>query len=105
MCLDVVDLEKEIAPIIGSRDVLECLEERIKKAEYIILDFKNVKFISRSAAHKLLNYKNNHPEKIEFINMNDSVKKMLEIVEAQINGHVNKDKFKPSKIRVIELTV
>lgn len=99
-----VDVEKEIAPIVGSRDVVKALVERMNVAKKIILDFKNVEFISRSAAHVLLEYKRNNPDKIiEFRNMNQSVKNMFYLVEAQIEGRVNKDKLKSPSIKVMEL--
>ncbi len=48
-----VDVEKEIAPIVGSRDVVKALERRMDTAKKIVLDFKNVELVSRYAAHVL----------------------------------------------------
>jgi len=49
-------LSRLIAPIISSRDVIDALEKDIikTKAKSVDLDFTDVKFISRSAAHSLL---------------------------------------------------
>ncbi|WP_202320698.1 hypothetical protein [Archaeoglobus neptunius] len=99
-----IDIEKEIAPIVGSRDVVKAFERRMDTAKKIILDFKNVEFASRSAAHVLLEYKRNNPDKvIEFRNMNQSVEKMFYLVEAQLEGRANKDKLKSVGIEVMEL--
>ena len=99
-----IDVEKEIAPIVGSRDVVKTLERRMDTAKKIVLDFKNVEFVSRSAAHVLLEYKRNNANKvIEFRNMNQSVEKMFYLVEAQLEGRANKDKLKSVDIRVMEL--
>ncbi len=101
-----IDVEKEIAPIVGSRDVVKTLEKRMNVAKRIVLDFKNVEFVSRSAAHVLLAYKRNNPDKdIEFRNMNQSVEKMFHLVEAQLEGHANKDKLKSAGIKIMELVV
>ena len=76
--------------------VLYCgdfLMAELDKHSDIVLDFRNVEFISRSVARKLLTYKLSHPEKkIEFINMCESVEMMLQIVERQLMG-MNKSTF------------
>jgi len=94
----IIDVAKVVTPILGSRDVVKYLEQKMDRSENIILDFRNVEFISRSAAHSLLNYKMSHPDKkIDFINMNSSVSRMLEIVESQLNSRKEGIKMKESK--------
>ena len=103
-----IDVAKTAAAILGSRDVVKCLEQRMNKATKIVLDFKNVEFISRSAAHSLLSYKRAHPhKKICFINMNPSVSRMLEIVEVQLNRGKEEIKIGANikKVNIAELTV
>ncbi len=45
-----------LAPILSSRDTIGVLEKKIRKTKIksIDLDFSNVSFVSRSAAHALL---------------------------------------------------
>lgn len=50
-----IDLGKEIAPVLSSRELVRELEKRIADKK-VILDFKNVEFISHSFAHELLTY-------------------------------------------------
>ena len=102
----IIDVAKVVAPVIGSRDVVKHLEQNMDVAEHIILDFENVEFISRSAAHSLLSYKKRHPNKtIKFINMNLSVSKMLEIVEDQLNRGDYGNGVTKKEITVSELTI
>lgn len=102
-----IDVGKEIAPILGSRDVVRGFLKRIDNITgKIVLDFNNVEFVSRSAAHVLLEYERCNPDRIiEFCNMNKSVKKMFDLVKSQLNGLVSKDKLKSRDIDVVELTV
>ncbi len=103
--LSVSDL---LAPIVSSRDIVALLEKDIKKsnAKLVDLDFSNVKFISRSAAHALLLLKEKLRAKtdISFINTNDDVMDMLRLVAA--NRAVSKTKkpqFEPEKIDINSL--
>ena len=81
-----LNIAKIIAPIISSRDVLGMLKSAILKADAksVDLNFKDVKFISRSAAHELLTIKDSVTKrvKIDFINTSDDVKEMLRTVAA-----------------------
>ena len=79
-----IDLGKEIAPVLSSRELVRELEKRISGRK-VILDFKNVEFISHSFAHELLMYKLRN-QNIELVNMNPSVAKMLEGVEQHLKG-------------------
>ena len=79
-----IDLGKEIAPVLSSRELVRELEKKVAGRK-VILDFKNVEFISHSFAHELLMYKLRN-QNIELVNMNPSVAKMLEVVEQHLKG-------------------
>lgn len=87
-----IDVAQHLANIIGSRDVAAKLASVIKKADAksVDLDFSNVEFISRSAAHELITLKNDLKRKflkkkdIDFINMTKDVKEMVRLVAANI---------------------
>lgn len=76
-----------IAPILASRDLIVKLKLKIEKlpSRHIQLDFAQVEFISRSAAHELLLLKESlttqsNTKTIEFISTNDEVTNMLRTV-------------------------
>ena len=83
-----IDVANRIASIVSSRDVINNLKNEISKLrpKIVLLDFSNVQFVSRSAAHELLSLKEDlkrkvfKKKKVEFINTNEDVKKMLRIV-------------------------
>jgi len=83
-------IAKKLAPIVGSRDVVYSLKSLIEKihARVIDLDFQDVEFVSRSAAHELLVLKEKLNKRlfwkkaINFINANDNVAGMFRIVAA-----------------------
>lgn len=79
-----VKLASEIAEVISSRDVLALLKDRLlkSKSDHIELDFSDVEFISRSAAHELLLLKESisSVKEINFANMNREVEVMLNTV-------------------------
>ena len=97
-----------LASIISSRDVVDILEKEIKKTnvDSVDLDFSNVKFVSRSAAHALLLMKEKlQPRKnIFFINTNEDVANMLRIVAAnRIVSKKQKPEFNPKKTNINSL--
>ena len=79
---------EKIAKIVSSRDLVHNLEKEVSKQEHstVNLDFTNVEFVSRSAAHELLllqekmRTKTFKKKEILFVNTSDDVKKMLRIV-------------------------
>jgi len=85
-----IEVAKVIAPILSSRDVIETLEQLIIKSQKkrIILDFKNVKFVSRSAAYELLKLKEKvfykNKKQIRFVNLSPNVSQILKVVAAQL---------------------
>ncbi len=83
----VIDVAKKLTSIIGSRDIVDFLKKSIleAKTKSVVLDFKNVQFISRSAAHQLLLTKEEvhyHKKELSFINTNEEVSEMLRTIAA-----------------------
>lgn len=97
-----------LAHILSSRDAVEILEKIVKKTNVksVDLDFSNVKFVSRSAAHALLLMKEKLQTKkyISFVNTNEDVTNMLRAVAAnRIVPKKQKPKFNPKKIDINSL--
>lgn len=86
----IINIAETLAPVISSRDAVDDLRRSIKRASTIdvALDFSDVQFLSRSAAHRLLIIKEEFANRrlkkkvISFINTNDDVRKMLKLVAA-----------------------
>lgn len=107
-----INVAKFIAPIVSSRDIVERLKYAIKKAntELVDLDFREVEFISRSAAHELLlikeDFKQNRfcRKNISFVNTNNNIKEMLRIVAAnRALPKYRKPEFKAERVNVESL--
>lgn len=86
---NTINIARTIAPVVSSRDLIMNLQKEISQCpeHEIELDFLEVEFISRSAAHALLTLKEDlhrqsNKKEISFINTNDEVAKMLRIVAA-----------------------
>ena len=86
-----IEMSEVLATIISSRDIVDRLNVHIKAAssKQVSLDFKNVEFVSRSAAHELLTIKEDWKRKslsrdkeINFVNTNEEVSTMLRVVAA-----------------------
>jgi len=76
-----IDVGSVVAPFISSRDIIDKLTREIDRYDEVVLDFKNVSFLSRSAAHELMKYRNAHPEKrIRVVNTNETVSMILRVV-------------------------
>jgi len=103
-----INIANLLAPIISSRDIIDILEKFIKKTDTqsVELNFIDVKFISRSAAHSLLLLKENLLVKkaISFVNVNKDVAEMLRAVAAnRIVPKSQKPKFNPEKTNIDSL--
>lgn len=96
-----IDLGREIAPVLSSRELVRELEKKIAGRE-VILDFKNVEFISHSFAHELLMYKLRN-RNIELVNMNPSVAKMLEVVEQHLKRGGEHPKVKITRKSILSI--
>jgi anti-anti-sigma regulatory factor len=104
-----IDIAKLSATIISSRNIAKALEETIKKTntELVILDFSDVKFVSRSAAHSLLVLKErlwsrvSNKKRISFMNTSNDITEMFRIVAANRALPKNENiKFNPEKIDI-----
>lgn len=105
----VIKVAKKLATIIGSRDVIDLLKSNILSSDFesVVLDFQDVEFISRSAAHELLLIKEEARRKkkeLSFDNINKDITEMLRVVAA--NRAVPKSEspiFKPEKTDIKSL--
>ena len=84
----IINVAKILAPIVGSRDLMPILAESVNKADArsVDLDFSQVEFVSRSAAHALLLMKEDLQRKwlkkkyIAFVNAPENVREMFRVV-------------------------
>ena len=83
-----ISIADKVAVIVGSRDIVNSLVDIIKMADSssVELDFKNVEFLSRSAAHEFLllkeKFAQQHNIVLSFTNTPDNIAQMLRIVAA-----------------------
>ena len=83
-----INIATIIAPVIHSRDAIELVRDAVENtdAESVNLDFTDVEFVSRSAAHALLvlkeNLKQTKNKDLVFTNSNKDVNEMLRVVAA-----------------------
>lgn len=107
----VINIANILAPMISSRDTIALVRQAVDqtKTESVDLDFKDVEFISRSAAHELLNMKEDFLRahfkiEISFINTSPNVTEMLRVISA--NRAVPKDEvssFNPKETSIESL--
>lgn len=103
-----INIFQVIAPVLGSREVVSSLKKIIIKtrAKRVDLDFKKVKFVSRSAAHELLKLKEElfykNKKVIQFVNLNDDIAQMLKIVAS--SRAVSKKEIPKLKIDTVNIT-
>lgn len=101
----IIQIAKLLAPIISSRDIIAVLKKKIiaAKSSLIELDFSDVEFISRSAAHELILMKEDlrNKKEITIANANEAVIQMLRIVAAnRIAPKTQKPKFNPKRVDI-----
>jgi len=107
--LKVIKIAEVLAPIMSSRDVVDKLLAPIRKTEIqsVVLDFTDVEFISRSAAHELLllqeEFHQKHKE-LSFENANKDITQMIRIVAANraLPEH-SKPTFKAERVSINSL--
>lgn len=77
-----INLEKTFAKKLGMRTTAIKLFQDLENETEVILDFKDITFMSRSFAQEYVHQK--HTSKIKIIesNMSDFIKGLLEVVEA-----------------------
>lgn len=108
--ITILNISKILAPILGSRDIINDLRPSVIKAltKRVDLDFQKVQFVSRSAAHELLKLKEElfycrqNKKEVNFINTTENVAQMLRIVAA--NRAVPKREASELKIESINIT-
>lgn len=108
---DTINVAASVTSIIGSRDVVRILKECIvvSSEKVINLDFQDVEFISRSAAHELLimkedlKWKSTNSKDVIFINTNKDVTDMLRTVAASRAVPVERPKFESETVDINSL--
>lgn len=104
-----IQIARVLAPIVGSRDVVDLLKAPVlnSSTKSVVLSFKNVEFISRSAAHELLLIKDElrlKNKELSFIDTNKDVSEMLRVVAAnRALPKTEKPQFKAEKIDINSL--
>lgn len=96
-----IDLSREIAEIISSRDVILNLQSIVNslKEDSVVLNFANVDFISRSAAHQFLLLQESMDRKnIQFENLNESVAQMFAVVSQSRKNIHTKRNLQPQRM-------
>jgi len=103
-----INVASVVAPVLASRDVMSALKSEIEKTsvQQVQLNFAEVEFVSRSAAHELLRLKEwfatqDAHKALEFINANDEVAKMLRTVAS--NRAVPKSTENTADIKTISI--
>lgn len=105
---NTINVATTVAPVLASRDVINTLKVEIEKfvSQAVQLDFAQVEFISRSAAHELLRLKESlaaqdNKKTIEFINAKEEVANMLRIVAS--NRAIPKATEDTSSIKTVSI--
>ena len=76
-----INLEERYSKKLGVGPTAKKLFDEIKNESSIILNFENIEFMSRSFAQEYVFQKHNSASEIEEINMDDSIKRLLDVVE------------------------
>ena len=80
MNIKEIILEEKCPKKLGMGPTAKKLFQEINRESEIILNFKNIEFMSRSFAQEYVFQKHNSKTEITEVNMLDSIKKLLEIV-------------------------
>lgn len=76
-----IKLEEKFSNKLGIGPTAKKLFQELNGNDSVILNFENIEFMSRSFAQEYVFQKHNSKIKIEEINLNQSIKKLLDIVE------------------------
>lgn len=76
-----INLEEKFSKKLGVGPTAKMLFQEINQYSFATLDFNNIEFVSRSFAQEYIFQKHNSSVKIDEINMPDSIKQLLEVVE------------------------
>ena len=82
--MKTLKLSNTIGRILMTRNAVINLFEEFANPNKIVLDFKNIEFVSRSAAHEYLRQKSSRNIIIKEINMSQNVKAMFVLVLKQL---------------------
>lgn len=77
----IINLEERYPKKLGMGPTAKKLFQEINMEKEVILNFKNIEFMSRSFAQEYVFQKYNTNTQITEINMDDSIKQLLEIVQ------------------------
>jgi len=106
-----INIAQITAPMLSSRDIVDVIRKAVNKAdaESVELDFTDIEFISRSAAHELLVMKEDFlrehfKKEISFENTNESITEMLRVVAAnRAKPRAEEPVFNPQEISINSL--
>lgn len=76
-----INLEEKYSKKLGVGPTAKKLFDEIKNESSVILNFENIEFMSRSFAQEYVFQKHNSTTEIEEINMDESIKRLLDVVE------------------------
>ncbi len=79
---------------LRSRAIVRRALENAGNSRTIRVDFKNIKFLSRTSAHELLKIKDSFAARdidVSFINLDHQTSKMIQIVEKSFSNPKNSD--------------
>ena len=76
-----INLEEKYAKKLGVGPTAKKLFKEINEEPSVVLNFENIEFMSRSFAQEYVFQKHNCDIEIEEINMNDSIRQLLKVVE------------------------
>ncbi|OGJ51880.1 hypothetical protein A2335_04815 [Candidatus Peregrinibacteria bacterium RIFOXYB2_FULL_32_7] len=82
--------------------IAKYLEDNFDNLDNIILDFSDIEFISRSAAHELVVLKPKYPNLI-YKNLDDELAEIIRIVAASNAVRKESNNFNPQKVNFKEL--
>ncbi|WP_407410312.1 STAS-like domain-containing protein [Methanobrevibacter sp.] len=77
----IINLEERYPKKLGMGPTAKKLFQEINMEKEVVLNFKNIEFMSRSFAQEYVFQKYNTNTQITEINMDDSIKQLLEIVQ------------------------
>ena len=78
-------LEERYSKKLGVGPTAKKLFQEINNETSVILNFENIEFMSRSFAQEYVFQKHNTNTNIKEINMDESIQKLLEVVEEDFN--------------------
>lgn len=76
-----IDLEEKYSKKLGVGPTAKKIFQEINNEQNVILNFENIEFMSRSFAQEYIFQKHKNNIEIKEINMNESIKQLLEVVE------------------------